>query len=126
MYLNTAEKHRLNLAGEPPLTVSRFEAILPFAIALGVERPWTDKFNAALAAGQVAGTTAGLYSPLWYSGGNFDSRTLSSSMTAIATGMSAAMASAVPQSSSSSGFSGGGGGGGSSGGGGGGGGGGGW
>lgn len=126
MYLNTAEKHRLNLAGEPPLTVSRFEAILPFAIALGVEKPWTSKFNAALAAGQVAGTTAGFYSPLWYSGGNFDSNTLASSISSISSGMSSAMASAVPQSSSSSGFSGGGGGGGSSGGGGGGGGGGGW
>jgi hypothetical protein len=120
MYLNTAEKHRLNLTGEPPLTVSRFEAILPFAIALGVEKPWTSKFDAALAAGQVAGTTAGFYRPLWYSGSNFDSNTLTSSMSAISSGMSAAMASAVPQSSSSSGFSGGGGGGGRSGGGGGG------
>src|SRR3569623_1579589 len=50
MYLDTAEKNRLNLDREPPLTIKRFEAILPFAIALGVEKPWSDKFNAALAA----------------------------------------------------------------------------
>ena len=125
-YLNTAEKNRLNLAGEPPMTVNRFESILPFAIALGVEKPWANKFNAALAAGAVAGVAGAYYAPLWYSGGNFSSDNISSNIAAISSGMSAAMASAVPQSSSSSGFSGGGGGGGSSGGGGGGGGGGGW
>jgi len=126
MYLNTAEKNRLNLAGEPPMTVNRFESILPFAIALGVEKPWASKFNAALAAGAVAGVAGAYYAPAWYSGGNFSSDNISSNIAAISTGMSAAMASSVPQSSSSSGFSGGGGGGGSSGGGGGGGGGGGW
>ena len=35
MYLDTAEKNRLNMRGEPPMTVKRFERILPFAIALG-------------------------------------------------------------------------------------------
>jgi hypothetical protein len=122
MYLDTAEKQRLNLAGEPPLTIKRFEAILPYAIALGVEKPWTDKFEAALAAGTVADATGSTYVPLWYAGSSFNSNTITSSVAAISTGMSAAMAAAVPSSSSSSGFSGGGG----SGGGGGGGGGGGW
>ncbi|MDR3475318.1 MAG: DUF2207 domain-containing protein [Devosia sp.] len=123
MYLNTAEKNRLNIEGEPPMTIKRFEAILPFAIALGVEKPWSDKFNAALAAGQVSDATGVYYAPLWYSGRDFsDSRSLSNNIAAISSGMAAAMASAVPAQSSSSGFSGGG----SSGGGGGGGGGGGW
>ena len=122
MYMNTAEKNRLNIEGEPPMTIKRFEAILPFAIALGVERPWSDKFNAALAAGQVSDATGLYYAPLWYSGRDFsDSRALSNNIAAISSGMAAAMASAVPSQSSSSGFSGG-----SSGGGGGGGGGGGW
>jgi len=124
MYLNTAEKNRLNIEGEPPLTIKRFEALLPFAIALGVEKPWSDKFNAALAAGQVSDATGTYYAPLWYSGGNFsDSRSLSNNIAAATSAMSAAMAASVPSQSSSSGFSGGGG---SSGGGGGGGGGGGW
>jgi len=121
MYLNTAEKNRLNLTGEPPLTIQRFEAILPFAIALGVEKPWSDKFNAALAAGQVPDATGAYHAPLWYSGGNFsDARSFSSNIAAATSAMSAAMASSVPSQSSSSGFSGGGGGGGSGGGGGGG------
>ena len=123
MYLNTAEKNRLNLVGEPPMTVKRFEAVLPFAIALGVEKPWSDKFNAALAANAVSDAQGGVYMPLWYSGTNFSSNNFSSNIAAISTGMSAAMMAAQPAQSSSSGFSSGGGG---SGGGGGGGGGGGW
>jgi uncharacterized membrane protein len=96
---------------------------LPLAIALGVEKLWTDKFNAALAAGMVPDATGAYFGPAWYTGGNFsDSRSLSNNIAAISSGMAAAMASAVPAQSSSSGF----GGGGSSGGGGGGGGGGGW
>src|SRR5205085_12400853 len=44
MYMDTAEKNRLNLVAEPPMTIKRFEAILPFAIALGVEKPWSQHF----------------------------------------------------------------------------------
>jgi hypothetical protein len=127
MYLNTAEKNRLNYVdkGEPPMTVTRFEAILPFAIALGVEKLWSQRFEADLARNAVPDAGVG-YSPLWYSGGNWSSSSegFSNAVSSVATGMSAAMIAAQPSSSSGSGFSGGGGGG--SGGGGGGGGGGGW
>jgi len=128
MYLNTAEKNRLNMTGEPPMTIKRFEAILPYAIALGVEKPWTKYFEAELARNAVADARGTTYMPMWYSGSNFSSTNLSNSIGTAASAMSAAMVSAQPVSSSSSGFSsgGGGGGGGSSGGGGGGGGGGGW
>ena len=129
MYLDTAEKNRLNYVekGEPPMTVDRFEAILPFAIALGVEKPWSQRFEADLARNAVAGAS-GAYSPAWYSGADWRSSSsgISNTVSSISTGMSAAMIAAQPSSSSGSGFSGGGGGGGSSGGGGGGGGGGGW
>ena len=36
MYLETAEKNRLNISTEPPMSIDRFERILPYAIALGV------------------------------------------------------------------------------------------
>ena len=127
MYLETAEKNRLNYVdkGEPQMTVKRFEGILPFAIALGVEQLWSQRFEADLARNAVADAGSN-YSPLWYTGGNWSSSSsgFSNSVSSIATGMSAAMIAAQPSSSSGSGFSGGGGGG--SGGGGGGGGGGGW
>ncbi len=131
MYMETAEKNRLNYVdkGEPAMSVSRFESILPFAIAMGVEKPWSDRFEADLMRNAVAGATAGSYSPGWYSGSSWStggsSGDFSKSFSSIATGMSAAMIAAQPSTSSGSGFSGGGGGG-SSGGGGGGGGGGGW
>jgi hypothetical protein len=121
-YLDTAEKNRLNITGEPPMTVERFETILPYAIALGVEEPWSDHFEGELARNAVEGVS-GTYQPRFYSGsswagsGNF-SRAVATTTTAIG----AAMVAAQPSSSSGSGFSGGGG----SGGGGGGGGGGGW
>jgi uncharacterized membrane protein YgcG len=129
MYMDTAEKNRLNLVAEPPMTISRFEAILPFAIALGVEKPWTQHFEAELARNAVSDAQAGTaYAPLWYSGSDWSntSTSFSNSVSSISAGMTSAMIASMPASSSSSGFSGGGGGGGSSGGGGGGGGGGGW
>ncbi len=131
MYLETAEKNRLNINGEPPMSVERFERILPYAIALGVEKPWSEHFEGELARNAVSGAavSSGVYSPAWYSGGSsFSSGRISNAISAAATGMSAAMVAAQPVQASSSGFSsgGGGGGGGFSGGGGGGGGGGGW
>jgi len=130
LYMETAEKDRMNMESAPPMTVTRFERLLPFAIALGVEKPWSDHFEAELARHAVADVTD-TYQPHWYRGGSIGSATRSaSSMTnavsAAAASMTAAMVAAQPVQASSSGFSSGGGGGGSSGGGGGGGGGGGW
>ena len=129
MYLETAEKNRLNIQGEPPMTVERFERILPYAIALKVEKPWSEHFEAELARNAVSDIESGTtYHPHWYRGTDWSSAKggFSSSVASVASGMSAAMIAAQPTQSSSSGFSGGGGGGGFSGGGGGGGGGGGW
>jgi uncharacterized membrane protein len=122
MYLETAEKERLNFLAEPQMTVSRFESILPFAIALGVEKPWTERFENDLARNAVRDYDGSGYHPRWNTGSSFSSGSMSRDVAAFATGMSAAMIAAQPSSSSSSGS----GGGGSSGGGGGGGGGGGW
>jgi len=126
MYINTAEKERLNLINEPPMTIERFESILPFAIALDIEKPWSHYFQSELARNAVAGAAVATYSPGWYSGRDFSSGNFSNTVSTVASSMTSAMVAAQPQSSSSSGFSGGGGGGGGSGGGGGGGGGGGW
>ena len=122
MYLETAEKERLNFRGEPQMTISRFETILPFAVALGVEKPWTERFENDLARNAVVDAEGTTYQPHWHTGSDFRAGSLGRDVAAFATGMSAAMIAAQPSSSSSSG----GGGGGSSGGGGGGGGGGGW
>ncbi|MBN9317414.1 MAG: DUF2207 domain-containing protein [Devosia sp.] len=126
MYMDTAEKNRLNMVGEPPMTVERFERILPYAIALGVEKPWSQHFEGELSRNAVADAPGGVYTPGFYSGRDWSTSSggFSNTVSSVASGMSAAMVAAQPSSSSGSGFSGGGGGG--SGGGGGGGGGGGW
>jgi uncharacterized membrane protein YgcG len=129
LYLETAEKDRMNMAEAPPMTATRFERLLPYAIALGVEKPWSQHFEAELARHAVS-DVSGTYSPGWYHGSAASAGRAASNMTnavsAAAASMTAAMVAAQPVQASSSGFSSGGGGGGSSGGGGGGGGGGGW
>jgi uncharacterized membrane protein YgcG len=117
LYLNTAEKDRLEALNPPQVTPAVFEKFLPYAIALDCENQWSKKFEAeAAAAGTVPHTTGGYYVPLWYSGGNYNNfgtgfgAALGASLAA-----SAASAATAPGSSSGSGgggFSGGGGGGG--------------
>ncbi|MBX5214261.1 MULTISPECIES: DUF2207 domain-containing protein [unclassified Rhizobium] len=121
-YLTLAEKDRMNMAGAPQMSPQHFETLLPYAVALGVEKPWSRTFETWLAA--AAAGAAAAYSPSWYSG-DFNSGSFSDRIGGFSSSMASTIASTIPApppSSSSSGFSGGG----SSGGGGGGGGGGGW
>jgi uncharacterized membrane protein YgcG len=118
LYLTVAEKDRMNMAGAPEMSPQHFEKLLPYAVALGVEKPWSKAFDTWLAA---AGLGAA-YTAAWYHGGGFNS--FGDRIGGFSSSMASTISSTLPQptSSSSSGFSGGG----SSGGGGGGGGGGGW
>jgi len=123
-YLTLAEKDRMNLTDVPDFSTVHYEKLLPYAVALGVEKPWSNAFDIWLASAVAAGAVAASYSPSWYSGSDFSSGTLSDTMGDFTNSMQSGFSDAMPvPKSSSSGFSGGGG---SSGGGGGGGGGGGW
>ncbi|MEQ9689187.1 MAG: DUF2207 domain-containing protein, partial [Bauldia litoralis] len=125
MYIRTAETDRLNMAGAPDLDAKQFERILPYAVALNVEKPWSEAFEKAFARANPGDTVANGYSPAWHGGHNWGGRSLASSIASTVSTAQSSFASSIPApKSSSSGFSGGGGGG--SGGGGGGGGGGGW
>jgi uncharacterized membrane protein YgcG len=129
-YLTVAEKDRLNFHNPPELTPARFEAFLPYAVALDVENDWGDQFHAAMnRAARERGTTwnDADYSPSWYEsrpGRSWFGRDSSWSDVSKSFGQSVAVASVSP--SQKSGLGSGLGGGGFSGGGGGGGGGGGW
>lgn len=121
-YLTVAEKDRMNMAGAPSMSPQHFEKLLPYAVALGVEKPWSEAFEAWLATAVAAGAAA--YTSTWYHGDGFGS--FGDRIGGFSSSMSQTIASTIPtpkSSSSSSGFSTGGG---FSGGGGGGGGGGGW
>lgn len=118
-FLEIAEKDELNLRNPPEKTPQLFEAMLPFALALGVDQQWSERFASVLAA--IRDKDGREYQPSWYNG-SWHSSNLTKTTTQLSSGLHSAVGSSVSPPGSSSG----GGGGGSSGGGGGGGGGGGW
>jgi uncharacterized membrane protein len=117
-YLQIAEKDELNLRNPPERTPQLFERYLPFALALGVEQAWAERFSTVLA--KVRRADGSSYHPAWYSG-TWNSLNLGSHTARLTGNLNSAISSSMTAPGSSSGSSGG-----SSGGGGGGGGGGGW
>ena len=113
-YLEIAEKHELELRNPPEKTPALFEAYLPYALALGVDQNWAERFSAVLsAANQPDGKP---YHPAWYNG-TWSNMNLASATSSLSSSLNTAVTHSVtpPGSSSGSGgggFSGGGGGGG--------------
>ena len=123
-YLSVAEEDRLEFLNPPEKTPELFERFLPYAIALGVENAWANRFTGVLAA---AGVGAAVSS--WYTGDSHSPGNVTSFADRLGDSLSQTISSAASPPGSSGGDGGGGGGssgGGSSGGGGGGGGGSGW
>jgi len=113
-YLSMAEKERLEFH-TGTITPEKFEAYLPYAIALGVENKWGEAFEAEMVK---LGQDPAQYQPTWYYGGRYYGFSGNSNFGSAFGGAFAgavASASAPPSSSGGSGgggFSGGGGGGG--------------
>ena len=63
-YLSITERDRLDRLTAPEDTPELFERYLPYAIALGVENRWADRFSGVLASASVAGHSGFG----WYSG----------------------------------------------------------
>ena len=118
LYLGVAERDELAAQKAPPLTADEFQRFLPYALALGVEKTWADKFAAAVGPAAAAAAASAM---VWYQGGGNVS-----SISEFHDSLGSSLSGAISSSSTAPGSSSGGGGGGSSGGGGGGGGGGGW
>jgi uncharacterized membrane protein YgcG len=117
MFLDTAEKDRLEMLHPPQITPEVFEKFLPYAIALDCENQWSKKFEAQAAAAGLDPNQGYGYQPYWYSGSNFANLGAAGFVSSLGSslGSAAASASTAPGSSSGSGgggFSGGGGGGG--------------
>lgn len=51
MYMDVAEKDRLEMLNRPEDTPRVFQALLPYALVLGLEKTWCDRFAAQIAAG---------------------------------------------------------------------------
>ena len=119
-YLSIAEGERLDRMTPPKDTPELFEKYLPYAIALGVENHWADRFQSVLAA--AAAAPGGQQGFLWYSGSSSPWNDTGGFVDTVGSSLASTVSSASTAPGSGSGS----GGGGSSGGGGGGGGGGGW
>jgi hypothetical protein len=112
LYLGVAERQELaGMAGPaappgapPPLDTARYEAMLPYAVALDVEDAWTRKFTAAVGAAAAAEVTRGM---AWYSGSR-PVTDLGSLTRSLGSGLSSQIASASSPPGSSSGSGGGG------------------
>ncbi len=113
-YVEIAERDEMNLRNPPDKTPVLFEKYLPFALAMGVEQQWAERFTKVFAGLRGPNDTG--YQPAWYNG-SWDSLDLSSNTANLSSGLSSAISSSVTPPGSSSGgggggFSGGGGGGG--------------
>ncbi|MGY6555748.1 MAG: DUF2207 domain-containing protein [Wenzhouxiangella sp.] len=118
-YLSVAEKQDLarlqrRTEDEPVLTPERFEALLPYAIALDVEEAWTGKFTQAVGQAVAEQTQDSMR---WYSGRGARLAGIGAVSQSLGRGLSTSIASSSSPPGSSSGgggggFSGGGGGGG--------------
>jgi uncharacterized membrane protein YgcG len=119
-YLSVTERDRLDRMQAPEDTLQLFERYLPYAIALGVENRWADRYTGLLAAAAAAPGASSTFG--WYSGSSSPWENTGGFVDSVGSSLASTISSASTAPGSSSGS----GGGGSSGGGGGGGGGGGW
>ncbi|HUQ18862.1 MAG TPA: DUF2207 domain-containing protein [Gemmatimonadaceae bacterium] len=115
LYLSVAERQELaNVRGPdgpPQVNEERYEALLPYAVALEVEDAWTKKFTAAVGAAAAAEAASRM---TWYNGSGINN------IGDFTNSIGSSLSSQISSSSTPPGSSSGGGGGGSSGGGGGG------
>ncbi len=119
LYLSVAERDelkRLEHAGEdePELNPQRYEALLPYALALEVEQAWTDKFTQAVGESLAEQTSNNLG---WYTGSGAALGGLGAMSQSLGKSLSTSISSSANPPGSGSGgggggFSGGGGGGG--------------
>ncbi|MGJ8663754.1 MAG: DUF2207 domain-containing protein, partial [Marinicella sp.] len=68
LYMKSAEEHRLDLMNPPDKTIEHYEALLPYAVALGLENQWAKKFADIIQTdNETANDSAGSnYQPAWY------------------------------------------------------------
>lgn len=75
------------------ITPDEFEKLLPYAIALNLEKAWGDRLASALA--QTTRDGKSLYSPSWYSGAGWDPIAPSTFVTSLSNSFSSTIANSV-------------------------------
>ena len=120
LHLINFHQQCMNLSGTPDMTPKYFEKQLPYAVALEVEKPWSEAFNEWMTSAEIIARGPVYYDPYWdrnhhYTCGLRHGTSMSGDSFDFGHVMSQSFSSAMPvakSSSSSGGFSGGGGGGG--------------
>lgn len=112
MFLNYAEKDRIERLNPPTITAEIFEKYLPYAIALEVDEAWTNHFDSIYTKMATID-----YQPIWFTGKRFRLRNFNNDLQNFSSNLNQTITAPLnsPGTSSGrggSGFSGGGGGGG--------------
>ena len=89
MFLASTEKDRRDRRTSPKTTPHLFESLLPYAMALNLEKAWGEKFADALA--QTAKSRILSYSPDWYSGPGWNPITVSTFANSLGASFSSAI-----------------------------------
>ncbi len=106
MYMSAAENETLKFHNPPQMTPELFEKFLPYAIVMGVDDIWGDKFQKTMI------NSSEQYQTNWYVGRNFQFNNFSGSFGSAFTNSITSASTSSSSGSGGGGFSGGGGGGG--------------
>ncbi len=81
LYISMAEEQRMNLMNPPEKNLAHYEALLPYAVALGLENRWAEKFSAVFSTAEQAETTDIPFS--WYQGDVITSQSFTEQLSAM-------------------------------------------
>jgi hypothetical protein len=112
-YLALAEEERVHIAGAPKMSQQHYESLLPYAVVLDMERPWSETFRKCLTTATAAAgveSTFDYHGPIWYQrDADLVVDDISATIGSLASELSSSFTAALPSAQvSSSGFSGGG------------------
>ncbi|MFW6077355.1 MAG: DUF2207 domain-containing protein, partial [Hyphomicrobiales bacterium] len=102
LYLSVAEAEWMNMPKAPEMSADLFEEYLPYAVALGVEKPWSDAFEGHLRRIMPDAEVRSAYRPRWYRG-SWSSRSFGRATSGMVSSLSSSMTAAMPSSSGSGG-----------------------
>ncbi|HMD86441.1 MAG TPA: DUF2207 domain-containing protein [Terriglobia bacterium] len=101
MFLTTTEWGHRDARIARKFTLDLFERFLPYAMALNVEKVWSEKFAASQAQTAPEGTAD--YSPVWYTGPGWNRLTAATFATSLGNSFSSALSSSMKAPGSGSG-----------------------
>ena len=100
LYLELAEKERMALADAPIMSPAHYETLLPYAVALGVEKAWSNHFETALAEAKKTDDQGG-YLPTWYTGSNAGTPGRAAEISEFSSGIASRIENSLPSESGS-------------------------